>query len=193
MIKGLSLFLCALFFLFCFIPKTNAGDAFLKGGFILSPSGGTFDLNQDLSVSDKWLFSVGSDYGIGKQPIYWGFEIEFAYHSVSIPIPDEFGGGFETFREIPFNGFGNVKFKANVSDKVRIFGGAGFGINVLVVDGLDFDTDVEKKAGFQAMGGAEIGGGKRLVLEIKIQKTFSAPFGIQDFPTRTIFYAGFGF
>lgn len=131
-----------------------AGDAFFKGGFIVRP-GGT-------DLSDRWLFSFGSDYPINyDETLFVGFELETAYYREPL--------GVDTVQVVPAHGFLNAKFKGGQRD-VRPYAGAGFGALTFFTF-LPGDNSWERDFAFHLLGGVELG---RLVIELSAARSFES-------------------
>ena len=156
--------------LFLLQNYVDAGDAFLKGGLVVSPS-------KDIPFKDKWRLSFGSDYMQWDQ-LGIGFELQMAYSSEKILN--------ETFHYVPLNIFVNVKYKTATAP-VRPYGGGGVGmLSTLVFDG---GSTWNKQAGIHVMGGAEFGSLEEtaFVAELQIVKPVS---GSGSKATQIHLYAG---
>ena len=148
----------------------NAGDAFFKGGIIVSPA-------KDISLKYRWRVSFGSDY-MNWDQLGIGFEVHMAYSSETI---DE-----DTFHYIPLNIFVNVKYKM-AKEGVRPYGGGGIGmLSTMIFDG---GSHWDKRAGIHFMGGAEFGSLEQtaFVAELQLVKPISGT-GSKDLEVHL--YAG---
>lgn len=134
----------------------KAGDAFFKGGIILSPDG-------DVSFKHKWRISFGSDY-MNWDQLGIGFEVHMAYSSETIET--------ENFHYIPLNIFVNVKYKM-AKEGIRPYGGGGVGMMSTII--FNGGSHWDKRAGIHLMGGAEFGSLEQtaFVAELQLVKPIS--------------------
>ena len=145
-----------------------ASDTFFKGGVIFQP--------RDLGFEGRWRVAFGSDYAVNfSETVYAGFEVQTSVYRQDVtPIGP-------TATVIPFNGFGNVKYKSG-SLGARPFLGGGLGL-VSTFSFVSSDTDWPNDFGYHILGGVELG---RLVLELQIQGAFES-----DVDTEFTAYVGF--
>ncbi len=149
---------CAVFLGFALLTgSAHAGDAYIKGGFILHPT-------ENLDLSERYLIDFGSDYFVSDF-VGLGWEVATAYYS------EDFGG--ETFHVVPLNVWGNVKI-APPTEGIRPFGKAGLGLLTTFVS-FGGENDNQSNLGFHFTGGLELGAPGRVafVLELQGQKEFA--------------------
>jgi len=169
MLRKLSI-ITILSLIFLLQSYVEAGDAFLKGGILLSPDG-------DIAFKHKWRISFGSDY-MNWDQLGIGFEVQMAYSSEEVLL--------EKLHYVPLNIFVNVKYKT-ATEGVRPYGGGGVGLmSTMIFDG---GSNWNKRAGIHVMGGAEFGSLEEtaFVAELQIVKPISGD-GPKD--TEIHVYAG---
>jgi hypothetical protein len=129
---------------------TEAGEAFLKGGFDLRPNDAS-----GYDFLDGWLISFG--YGFPVAPIVWlEAEVQSSYQSYML-------GGHVQLHAVPVNGFFNVRLGPPGRG---LYGGSGLGyLSEIAWGTVDlFPATVEfseyhKDLGFHVFAGASLGGG----------------------------------
>lgn len=148
--------------------ECSAGDAFLRGGLILSPGG--------IDSAARWRLAFGSDYPVNfDETLFAGFEGQLSAYRQDVVGVDR------TATFFPANAFVNVKYKSGGLG-VRPYGGGGIGLVgsfLLLSGGNDWSRDL----GFHVLGGVELG---RLGLELQLQRAFAS-----GADTTFTAYAGF--
>ena len=137
-----------------------AGDAFLKFGYIFHPDLGPF--------SNRWLISVGSDWGFHPQA-FFGLEFQGAYYSETINEPVDI-----KITSVPANVFANIKWKSE-TEGVRPFIGGGVGLvsSYVKAEAMgNSENEWVKDGGFHFMGGVEFN--QRWVVEFMGQRIFDS-------------------
>ena len=152
-----------------------SGDAFFRGGVIVSPS--------DIELEARWRISFGSDYPVDfAETIYVGFELQTSLFQQDV------ADSSRTATLFPANGFVNVKYKSG-DIGLRAYGGGGLGlISTFIL--LSGANDWESDLGFHLVGGVELG---RLSVELQLQRPFSSDAAINQFGSNMTYalYAGF--
>ena len=166
----------AVVFLTLWSTLAGAGDAFLRGGVIVSP--------RDIEFEGRWRIGFGSDYPVNfEETIYVGFELQTSVFRQDVADTPR------TATLFPANGFINVKYKSgNIG--VRPYGGGGLGlISTFIL--LSGANDWKSDFGFHLVGGVELG---RLSVELQLQRPFSSDVAtVNQFGSNTTYslYAGF--
>lgn len=126
-----------------------AGDAFLKGGYMIFTDSDLDDKNSVLAAGGSdWLFDAPFGFFSG------GVEVQYSFSRVKILTTTGYQEYYTDITLHFFNAYGNFKAHFGRENKVRPFVGSGFGVITQGTSVLGFD---QHAFGVQILGGLVIG------------------------------------
>lgn len=153
-------------------PALEAGDAYVKGGWLLHVYG-----SAEIDVEDRWWVAGGSDWHFAGAGLI-GFELSGGYRS------DVIGGKVQS-RVVPIDALVNVRWKSP-SGSARPYGGGGIGLasalvwSDVAVPGFSSNFAWKRALAYQGFGGVEFK--RRWLVEAVIERTYASAASVQVNP-----------